>query len=1019
MGEKCSSWVKLKYLTIEEGLSNNFVVSITQDKKGFVWIATESGLNRFDGKNFKHYKKRRNSLQSTISGNELNKLYYDEDDNILWIATQREGLNSFDCTTETFQEYKHTNDTNTIIGNDITHITGASNGNLWLSSYYNGVDYYNKETKKFTHYNQSTLPNLISNNVWTVEEDKNNKLLFIGHVNEGLSVLSLKSKSIETFVHNPLDENSLPGNEVRSILIDSNNNVWIGTNNGLALYNPIKKDFTNFNHNMKGEGSLAESLIFSIKELSDKRIFIATEGGGVSILDPIRHMFSSPDSVNFIHIKENIEESGLSNRTVRDIFQDSFGNIWLGTYGNGINLIAHSSLNFKKWEYSPVINKKDRLNDKVAWGICADDEDNLWIGTDGGGINYFENGEIKTVFTKEADNLVDNAFLAAMKDSNGDLWFGAYQNGVNVYDSNLEIFKEIKLPKDIDVRCFYEDKNKNILIGTSNGIYIYNQDSTNILNFNTENSPLLENQIRAISQDKNGNLWIGTFGRGLFLIDNQMELIMHFDTNTDFFSNTINNIYKDSNDKMWVATGEGLVYFPDSNMLSNFIILTENDGLLNSHIRAITEDLKNNIWVSTNNGISRYDQTTKRIYNYDHTAGIPIGNFMSGSVTKTSNGTLYFGSQNGVCFFNPLDIPTNLSMTPVAITGLTVYSTNKESVNHGEYVPIQSKIKLPYYKNTLNITFNNLNVNQNPISEYAYLLEGANNVWTNTLGENHIILRNLSHGKYNLKIRARLLNQDWSDEIATLQISIQPPFWLSWWAKLSYVSILIVILIVIIRFYKRKLDLENTLLLEKKNHLQEQYINNEKLRFFTNITHELKTPLTLILGPLRDMSNNPDLTAKQRRKINRIETNGKRLYELINQLLEFRKVETENRKLHISKRDLAILVSDIGLKYKELNINKNLKIHTHIESKDTVLLFDSQIITIVLDNLISNSIKHTQKGEINIILKDFYENNTDYIEIEVNDTGKGIPEELHERIFDRYFQRDEDKEVSGTGIGLS
>ena len=342
MGEKCSSWVKLKYLTIEEGLSNNFVVSITQDKKGFVWIATESGLNRFDGKNFKHYKKRRNSLQSTISGNELNKLYYDEDDNILWIATQREGLNSFDCTTETFQEYKHTNDTNTIIGNDITHITGASNGNLWLSSYYNGVDYYNKETKKFTHYNQSTLPNLISNNVWTVEEDKNNKLLFIGHVNEGLSVLSLKSKSIETFVHNPLDENSLPGNEVRSILIDSNNNVWIGTNNGLALYNPIKKDFTNFNHNMKGEGSLAESLIFSIKELSDKRIFIATEGGGVSILDPIRHMFSSPDSVNFIHIKENIEESGLSNRTVRDIFQDSFGNIWLGTYGNGINLIVHS-----------------------------------------------------------------------------------------------------------------------------------------------------------------------------------------------------------------------------------------------------------------------------------------------------------------------------------------------------------------------------------------------------------------------------------------------------------------------------------------------------------------------------------------------------------------------------------------------------------------------------------------------------------------------------------------------------
>ena len=1011
--------IKLKYLTIEEGLSNNYVVSITQDKKGFVWIATEYGLNRFDGKNFKHFTKRSDGYFATISGNELNKLFYDEEDDILWIATQREGLNSFDCTTETFQEFKHTIDSNTIIGNDITHISGATNGNLWLSSYYNGVDHYDKEEKKFTHYNQSTLPNLISNKVWTVEEDKEHGLLFIGHVNEGLSVVSLKTKSIETYAYDPLDENSLPGNDVRSILIDSNNNVWIGTNNGLALYNPIKKNFTNFNYNKQNESSLAGNLIYSIKELSDKRIFIATEGGGVSILDPVMNMFSSPDSVNFVRIKEGIENKELNNRTVRDIFQDSFGNIWLGTYGNGINLIAHSPLHFNTWEYSPLIDKKDRLNNKVAWGICADLEDNLWIGTDGGGINYFEKGEIKKIFRKETHNLVDNAFLAAMKDNDGNLWFGAYQNGISIYNSNLNKFEEISLPKDVDVRCFFEDNNNNIFIGTSNGFYIYNQESRDIQNFNIDNSPLLENQIRAISQDKDGNLWIGTFGRGLFLINNKMELIMHFDANKDFYSNTVNYIYKDSKDKMWVATGEGLVYFPNNDNISNFSILTEKNGLLNSHIRAITEDSKNDIWVSSNSGISRLVQSTNRIYNYDHTAGVPIGDFMSGSVTKTSDGTIYFGSQNGICFFDPLDIPTNLSMSSITLTGITIYSTDKESINHSEDIPIQTQLSLPYHKNTLKVTFNNLNITQNPMSEYAYYLEGANNSWINTLGENNVTFRDLSHGKYELKLKARLLNQDWSDEVVTLQITINPPIWLTWWAKLFYILLLFITIIVISRFYKKRLDLENTLILEKKNHLQEQYINNERLRFFTNITHELKTPLTLILGPLNDMSNDDGLSSKQRIRINRIEANGKRLYELINQLLEFRKVETENRKLHISKGDLATLVSDIGLKYKELNINKNIIINTHIESKETVLLFDSQIITIVLDNLISNSIKHTKRGEINIILRDSLYNNIDYIEIEVNDTGSGIPKELHERIFERYFQIDKDKEISGTGIGLS
>lgn len=1016
-----SNNAKLKYLTIEDGLSNNYIVSITQDKKGFVWIATESGLNRFDGKNFKHYKKRRDRQQSSISGNELNKLYYDEVDNVLWIATQREGLNAFNCSTETFQEFKHSEDTTSIIGDDITHITGASNGNLWVSSYYNGVDHYDKRTKKFTHYNQSTLPTLLSNKVWIVEEDKINNLLFIGHVDKGLSVISLKTNTVQTFVHHPADDSSLPGNNVRSILIDKNNYVWIGTNNGLALYNPIKENFINFKHNPNQNNSLAGNLIFSIKELDDKRLFIATEGGGVSILDPQVNMFLSPDSVNFIHIKASDENNGLNNPTVRDIFQDTFGNIWLGTYGDGINLITHSPLHFNSWKYSSVINKKDKLNNKVAWGICADNNDNLWIGTDGGGINYFENNVVKKRITKENSNLVDNAILAAMKDSKGKLWFGTYQKGINIYDAKKNELTKFNLSNTSDIRCFYEDQDSNILIGSSHGLYIYNPNTKETKNYTINNSPLLDNLIRSISQDKEENFWIGTFGRGLFVLNKKMELIKHFNSNNYFYSNTINHIFRDSYNQMWVATGEGIVYFSNTSDLSTYVVLTEKEGLLNNHIRAIAEDLSHNIWISTNNGISRLSKANNRIFNYNHShsAGIPIGNFMSGSVTKTSDGTLYFGSQNGVCFFNPELIPTELAMTPVSITEITVYNTNHESGDNNETLPVQKQIKLPHHKNTFRVTFNNLNVAQNPISEYAYLLEGVNDLWINTRGENHVTFQDLSHGKYELKFKSRLLNQDWSEEIASIQFIILPPFWLTWWAKSFYLILIISIILLIIFFYKRKLDLENTLILEKKNHIQEQYVNNERLRFFTNITHELRTPLTLILGPLDDMLNDKDLSPKQRIRINRIKDSGNRLFELINQLLEFRKIESENRKLQISKEDIATLIGDIGVKYKELNINKNLNINTHIETKESILFFDPEIITIILDNLISNAIKHTKRGSITITLRDYTENNKTYIEIEVNDTGKGIPKEFHAKIFERYFQIDEDKKISGTGIGLS
>lgn len=282
-----------------------------------------------------------------------------------------------------------------------------------------------------------------------------------------------------------------------------------------------------------------------------------------------------------------------------------------------------------------------------------------------------------------------------------------------------------------------------------------------------------------------------------------------------------------------------------------------------------------------------------------------------------------------------------------------------------------------------------------------------------------VLFRNIPPGEYEFQIKARIRNQEWTEEINTLPIHITPPIWLSWWAKTLYLIFAGCIFFCLFRLYKKKMDMQLLYELEKKNHEQEEELNNERLRFFTNITHELRTPLTLILGPLEDLQEDKDLLPYQQKKISIIHNSAIRLLNLINQILEFRKTETQNKKLCVSKDNLAALVTEVGLKYKELNPKKNIEFNIAIESDPLPLYFDKEIITIILDNLISNAIKYTEKGYINISLYTIRKNNTDYAEIRVSDTGQGIPSEELPHIFERYYQAKNDRQVSGTGIGLA
>ena len=1010
----------IKRLGIEHGVSNNYIVSITQDKRGFLWFATESGLNRFDGNKCKIYKKNNLEGSNSISGNELNKVYADKYDNVVWVATQREGLNMFDCNTEVFTHYKHdAANPSGIITNDITDITNSKDGNLWLSTYYRGVEYFNKKNKTFEHYNQSTIQGMVSDKVWSVNEDSKG-LLYIGHVSSGLSILSLKDKKIRNFRHDPNDNESLPGDEVRTIYVDKNDNVWVGTNNGLALFNTEKESFIVFRHNAANKSSLISNYVYTINQLNDGKLWVGTEKGGVSILDMKHSMFLAAQNVSFNNITYRDDSKGFSNPTIRCVFQDSFNNSWFATYGGGINFISHYSPFFDTWSYSPIQNLNNSLNNPIAWGICTDEKDRVWIGTDGGGINVFEDGVRSQVFDKKTNKITDDAILAAIRDSKNNLWFGTFRGGVNILDSQTKAISSLMIEgKDTDVRCFYEDNEKNMWIGCTYGLYQYNLNTKKGQLFSTSNSELPNNLVRAISRDNQGHIWIGFFGEGLTVLDKNLKVIQTLKTDKGFPSNTVDHIYKDAKGHMWVGTGEGLVCFKSSDKMDEYTVFDEKDGLTNTHIRAITEDRDGNIWVSTNGGISRFIHINNKFDNYNHYNGVPLGDFMSGSVTKDSKGTIFFGSQNGVCYFNPRSVPTQIDLPPTAITSFKIYSDQLKIADNDTDVPVTSDIELNYNQNTFNISFNVLDYSLNHLVDYTYMLKGLEDLWYNTQGENSVTFRNIPPGKYELLIKSRVKNQEWSENITSLTININPPLWLTWWAKTFYIISVFCIVILILRFYKRKLDLENSLTLEKKNHQQGQELNNERLRFFTNITHELRTPLTLILGPLEDLNSDPSLLEKHSSKISAIHRSATRLLSLINQILEFRKTETQNKRLSVYKGDISQLVHEVGLKYKELNTNKRITFNIVIETQNANIFFDSDAITTILENLLSNAFKYTQKGDISLMLRNMIDEGINYTEIEVRDTGKGIPPESISRIFDRYYQAEREQQVSGTGIGLA
>ncbi len=996
----------IEHIGLKEGLSNSYVTDITQDRHGFIWIGSDGGLNRFDGENFRLFNER----DTPLKGNSINTLFYDEDADKLWIGSKK-GLDILDCRTLRFEEPALPSNLGQL---NIVDFGRASDGGIYIVNHYDFIIHYSKTDGRYTIYRQEDLPGLPMSFRSIADDGQGN--VYIGHANSGFSIVNFKTRNIEHFSHEPGNDKSLPGNNVKDIFIDRYNNIWLGTDYGLALFNPGTKSFSSFPRNSFPDNAAVSQSIYSIKESSDGRLWIGSDIGGVSLLDIRDLSLSNPDRLKFVNIPTTGGRNGVSSVNVHSVFQDIYGNMWIGNYSEGLDFISRTQ---SKFSLLPYFNGSDKQK-KPVWAVHADSEGKVWAATENS-ILLFENGKIYKEYdlSKYLDRF--HGRIYALTRIGNELLFSTSRNdGIFILDIPSGNVRKAAIPGERNyANCFTTLRNGRTYVGMQDGLYEYADGKIHKLE---KISNAISNLIpNGIAMDRLDNLWIGTYGDGIFVFDRNEKLKFHLNDTNGLISNAVKQLYVDSRGWLWVAGQDGLSLIKDTSRPQQIINYDYKDGLNDIHIRALQEDSDGNIWFCTNNGLSRWNKYNSKIDNYDYRDGVPHSNFMDRAACITPDGTLYFGSMNGICSFNPRNFQKADDNIPVRIVECQSIITPDENIDNIMLgAGNEEGIHVPYDMNSLRIVFSVPDFSQSRAVEYSYMVEGLDNNWIMAGRDHTATLRNLSPGTYTFKVRARMRDQEWNDaNISTLKITVTPPLWLTWYAKIFYALAIGLLVYSIIRIYKHRLLLKSKLEMERRKSIDEQQLNNERLRFYTNITHELRTPLTLILGPLEDLVSDKELPATYKKRIKTIHSSAIRLLNLINQILEFRKTETQNRHLTVAKGQLSTVVTEIGLRYKELNNNNKVSINLNIDNNIPDMYFDSDVIHTILNNLLSNAVKYTPEGFINLYLRTVNINNEDFAEIAVADTGYGIEEKALPHIFDRYYQAEGKHQASGSGIGLA
>ena len=947
---------------MREGLSNSFVLDMAIDKQGFIWATTEYGLNRICGNTRTIYKKE----NSDITSNDVMAIYSDTLNNQVWVATKQDGICVFDGETQRFRSLSLAEGLLT----DAVSCMAASDGGIWILHWEGQIQHYDSKTGQLTEFNIGQK----MKSQTCLDDGKGH--LYIGHLNDGLSIVDIRTKKVKRFTSVSDDYHSLPGNHVRSIFIDHYKNIWVGTSQGLALYNPQLGKFLRYQHSPSDPSSIGSDNIYSITEISGNRLCVASDQGGLSLLDLKEFSITGSGQAQF---DNTTFRQGLSSCNSRKVLEDRYGNVWVAQYQTGIDVISQDKRMFHTLPLSYQIYGMSYYTNKYDWKY-----ESLPLGT----VQCIAN------------------------DNDGDFWLGFRDIGVYRYNCSKHAFSQVDLGLNtLDIWDFYQDNDGKMWIGTERGVFSYYKGN---VSSEDQIAKLIGHPVvTALTKDIKGQLWIGSTGHGLFCLSSDSKHMVRYTKNNGMPSNHINDILIDSDNTIWVATRYGLVNISGQDLQ----IFNQEQGLDDAYISAIQEDRSGNIWVSTYSGLSCFDIGSHFFHNYSHEDGIPIGSFVENSASTSSDGSLFFGSSEGVCFFNPLAISVSQERTDVKILNCEILRSQNEKQKNYVLSPDKNGVfHISHDENTFRISFATPDFSQKDCTDYSYMMKGAEDKWYDTEGDDQVTFRNLSPGKYTFILRAKQKNQTWENAVLDgIYIVVHPPFWLTWWAKLLYLLIAAGVVIWNIRSYKHKLELKNTLFLSQRENIQKEELNEERLRFFTNVAHELRTPLTLILGPLEDLMGDKRLPEIYHKKVTMIQTSAERLRNLINDILEFRKTETQNRQLTVAKGNVGTLVKEVSESFKSLNRNPDVTVHIIVNPAIPSIYYDSEVFTTILNNLLSNAFKYTQSGKISVILN----SDGDKLNLTVSDTGYGIAPEALPHIFDRYYQAKGKHQASGTGIGLA
>ena len=978
-----------RVLGTRDGLSNNFIVSLDMDRRGVLWIGTEEGMDSFDGVSFRSYIRNRGE----IPGNALNEVFVDRSADRVWVATQREGLGAMDLATGSPEFFfNRPGDETSIAAREITGITQDKAGNVWFSTYTKGVEKYDPATGEFSHYNAGNVAGMPEYTIISLEAGNDGKI-YLGHYGSGVTVLDPESRTADWFSHSADDPDSLPSNRIGCVYKDGDNNIWIGTDRGIALYSPVTRDFKVFN---QANAGVPDGLILSILVTSEGKLLVSPEYNGVWEADLGR--LSGPDSFHLLPETGDIKHVGI-----RGMCEDAFGNLWLGTYGQGIFFLSRQRARFRS------ITFDGDLADQSISDLQLMPSGALIAGTQGTGVTVLD-----TALVRKDGGLVftDKVVQAVTADSEGRFWIGSFSGETAVTDRNLALRAKVQVR---DAKCFQE-RGDTMWVGAGSGLYAVRKSDYRVVARYSARDVLPENYLRALCLDDRGRLWVGTFGGGIVVLDRDMTPVVRFRTEEGFTSNLITHLVRGREGTVYAATGNGLVIFSTAGDLPSVShIYKMEDGMSSEVIRAVSEDPSGGgVWFSTNLSICHLDVPGGALTEYVGLPGMLPGNYANHAVARRPDGILFFGSSGGLTFFDPGRVLDQAQDVSVHFTDIFV----RDGSAGQEFRPVRlqswGQTVLNYRQDTFYLKFTTDDFSYADRAEYAYRLNGKE--WL-PVEDNVLNFNRLRPGKYTVSIRARLQNGVWGWP-ASVSVRVRPPWWRSLVAKLLYLLVILYLLYQLITWLLSKANEKNQRKMEQETIARIREVNEERLRFYTNITHELKTPLTLILGTADDLSRDPQLPETARNKTSVLVKNVHRLLDLTNRLLTFRKTETHNLTLNATYGDLSDTVREIGVVFDESNTNKDTTLQIAVEP-GIMTEFDRYVVTVILNNLLSNALKYTPKGSVTLRLYKSDAAGREEAVISVEDTGCGIPKDQQDKIFDRYYQVRGSHQAQGTGIGLS